>query len=110
MVALGSDPCRAAGRGARVPRPEQRARRVERQESEPAEHDPPDSAFHYTLDAAPSEVQEYYREALPQAGWEPRMDEFVTGEYSMFTCSRYGEAVIIYVSPYDAGTIVSILS
>lgn len=68
-----------------------------------------DSAFHYTLDAAPSEVQEYYREALPQAGWEPRMDEFVTGDYSMFTCSRYGEAVIIYVSPYDAGTIVSIL-
>ena len=68
-----------------------------------------EGGYHYTLDAPPSEIQEYYRKALPGAGWEPGVCEFVTGDYSMFSYSRYGVSATIYVSPGDTGTIVSIL-
>jgi hypothetical protein len=68
-----------------------------------------EGGYHYTLASPPSDIQAYYREALPQAGWEPRLQEFVSGDYSMFDVSRYGESVTIYISPHDMGTIVSIV-
>ncbi len=65
--------------------------------------------FHYLVDLPPSDVLDYYHEALRQAGWQERMGDLTTGDFSLLSYDRYDARADIYLSPYGSSTLVSIM-
>ena len=65
--------------------------------------------FHFLVDLPPSDVLDYYDEALRQAGWEETMGDLTSGDFSLLSYGRYDASADIYLSPYGSSTLVSIL-
>jgi hypothetical protein len=65
--------------------------------------------FHYLVDLAPADALTYYEDALATAGWEERMGTLTSGDFSLISVDRYDARATIYLSPYGASTLVSIL-
>ena len=65
--------------------------------------------FHYLVDLPPSDVLDYYHDALRPTGWEERMGDLISGDFSLLSYDRYDARADIYLSPYGSSTLVSIV-
>lgn len=65
--------------------------------------------FHFLVDLPPSDVLAYYHDALRQTGWEERMGDLISGDFSLLSYDRYDARAEIYLSPYGSSTLVSIV-
>jgi hypothetical protein len=66
-------------------------------------------SYHYVAPVSPQQMTAFYLQALQRGGWEPFLDPIESGSYSLLEYSRGSTDATIYISPRDAGSLVSIL-